>query len=88
VAIPIAVVGLLAGCGGGDDSETQTGTAAQTGQTGQTEAAGGSDVAAVTADQLKGKTIQLARFFGDCEETRRASPTWRRPRTSARRSRS
>ncbi len=54
--IPVAVLGLVAACGGGD-------TKAKTG------GANPDDLKAVTADQLKGSTIKLARFFGDCENT-------------------
>ncbi len=54
--IPVTVVGLLAACGGGDT-------------TSQSGGASGQDLAAVTADQLKGATIKMARFFGDCDNT-------------------
>jgi multiple sugar transport system substrate-binding protein len=57
--IPVAVVGLLAACGGGGSGQQGAGS-------------GGADKAglsAVTAEQLKGATIKLARFFGDCDNT-------------------
>lgn len=52
---PVAVVGLLAACGG-NGGTTQAG-------------ADTSALAAVTDDQLRGTTIKLARFFGDCDKT-------------------
>jgi multiple sugar transport system substrate-binding protein len=59
VVIPATVATLLAACGGGDDGNTNE----------QGGGAGGASVAAVTPEQLKGTTIKLARFFGDCEDT-------------------
>jgi multiple sugar transport system substrate-binding protein len=58
VVTPLAVVGLVAACGGGGGSGSKA-----------TGAAGGLDLAAVKPEQLKGQTIKLARFFGDCEDT-------------------
>ncbi len=59
ILIPMAAVGLVAACGnsGGGSSATASG------------AAGGTDVASVKPEQLKGQTIKFARFFGDCEDT-------------------
>ncbi|CAA9378593.1 MAG: hypothetical protein AVDCRST_MAG60-698 [uncultured Nocardioides sp.] len=50
----IAAAGLLAACGGGDSGG---GSSQDT------------DLAGVTDEELKGTTIKLARFFGDCEDT-------------------
>lgn len=56
VGVPaVAALMLLSGCGGGGTSDTGGGST--------------QDIAGVTDDQLKGTTIQLARFFGDCQDT-------------------
>ncbi len=55
--VPVTVIGLLAACGGGSGGDSPSG------------GAGAQDLAAVTAEQLKGSTIRLARFFGDCDNT-------------------
>jgi len=58
---PVAALGLLAACGGGDTTSGSSGGGG----------GGGSelDLAAVSSEDLKGTTIKLARFFGDCEDT-------------------
>ena len=56
VLAAVTAAGLLAACGGNDTPAD----------------AGGADrsaLAAVTDEQLKGATIRMARFFGDCEKT-------------------
>ncbi len=55
--IPVAALGLVAACGGGGG-----GNSSATG-------ASGGQLAGVSAEQLKGTTIKLARFFGDCDDT-------------------
>ena len=56
-ALPTAAILVLTGCGLG-------------GKSGATDPAGAADpVTAVTDQQLQGVTIQMARFFGDCEDT-------------------
>lgn len=55
----VVAVGLLAACAGGTGGGDAT----------VDDEAAEVDVASVTAEQLEGTTIRLARFFGDCEET-------------------
>jgi multiple sugar transport system substrate-binding protein len=61
LAVLLTMVALLAGCGlggsggGGDEAATKE----------------GSELANVSAEDLKGTSISLSRFFGDCEETTR-----------------
>src|SRR3712207_4485063 len=55
LVIPVTAAGLLAACGGDDG--------------GSPGGADTADLAGVTAEQLKGSTIKLARFFGDCDNT-------------------
>jgi multiple sugar transport system substrate-binding protein len=62
VLAPVAALGLLAACGGGGGTSSS----------GTSGGGGGDDkldLAAVSADELKGTTIKLSRFFGDCEDT-------------------
>jgi multiple sugar transport system substrate-binding protein len=56
VALPVAAVALLTACSGGGGGGGSAGPAA-------------ADIKGVTADQLKGTTIKMARFFGDCDDT-------------------
>jgi multiple sugar transport system substrate-binding protein len=59
IVVPVAALGLVAACGvgGGGGSGTSSASAGSSGL----------DLAAVKPEQLKGQTIKLARFFGDCE---------------------
>jgi multiple sugar transport system substrate-binding protein len=59
VLAPVAALGLLAACGGGDGGGGGGG-----GGTG-----GDADIASVSAEDLDGTTLRFARFFGDCEDT-------------------
>jgi multiple sugar transport system substrate-binding protein len=60
VVMPVTVIGLVTACGGGGGGGGGGSTAGG--------ASGGLDLAAVKPEQLKGQTIRLARFFGDCED--------------------
>ncbi|HEY8112376.1 MAG TPA: ABC transporter substrate-binding protein [Actinomycetes bacterium] len=60
LAVSLATAALVAGCGLGGS----------TGGNGEA-AKEGSDLASVSADRLKGTSITLSRFFGDCEDTTR-----------------
>jgi len=53
---PAVVASLVVACGSSPGTDSQGGK-------------GSADLAGVSADKLKGTTIKLARFFGDCEET-------------------
>jgi multiple sugar transport system substrate-binding protein len=57
LAVPVAVVTVVTGCAGGG------------GGGGGGSADAGSDLAAVSDEDLQGATIRLSRVFGDCEDT-------------------
>jgi multiple sugar transport system substrate-binding protein len=57
VVMPVTVIGLVTACGGGGGGSSASGGSS-----------GGLDLAAVKPEQLKGQTIKMSRFFGDCED--------------------
>ena len=58
-ALPVVATMALGGCSGGTKDVGSGGTSASTAKA----------IAGVTDDQLKGTTIHLARFFGDCADS-------------------